>query len=177
MARSKKATSFEPIVGKRERELLDNLALLKSQGKKTTTVAFARNNGYANKSALRHFAGLRRELSEYVAQCSPTPQKQRSSLNVKYLNVQIERQARKIEILKTRVKTIPKLEAKITKLESEKKEGARQKKLLRGMLSTVISFLSGSDFARARDLSERLEKQAKSLMEDDQEDPRSPDKS
>lgn len=167
MARSKKATSFEPIVGKRERELLDNLALQKSQGKKITIAGFARDNGYANKSALRHYPVLRHELSEYVAQCSATSQSPQGSLKAKYVNAQIERQAREIERLKKQTKAIPPLKARIAKLESDKKHDAHQKKLLRGMLSTVISFLSSSDFAKARDLSERLEEQAKALLEDE----------
>jgi hypothetical protein len=176
MPRTKKATSFEPPVSRRERELLDNLALLKSQGKKTTVVAFARDNGYANKSALRHFPVLRRELSEYVAQCSATPQSPPGSLKAKYVNAQIERQAREIERLKKQTKAIPPLKARIAKLESDKKHDAHQKKLLRGMLSTVISFLSSSDFAKARDLSARLEMQAKALKEDNEDDPSSSDK-
>jgi hypothetical protein len=66
---------------------------------------------------------------------------------------------------------MPSLKARIAKLETEKKHEAHQKKLLRGMLSTVISFLSNSDFAKAREISERLEKQAKALIEDDEEGP------
>lgn len=169
MRQEKRPTGSELIVSRRERELLDNLALLKSQGKKITIIGFARNNGYANKSALRHFPVLRQELSEYVAQRSLTPQKQQTSIKVKYLESQIERQSREIERLKKKIKTIPSLKARIAKLEGDKKHEAGQKKLLRGMLSTVISFLSSSDFAKARELSERLEKQAKALVEDDQE--------
>src|SRR5258708_3484024 len=167
MLQKKKPTSSEPIVSRRERELLNNLALLKSQGKKITIIGFARDNGYANKSALRHFPVLRQELSEYVAQCSLTPQKQQTSFKVKYLESQIERQSREIDRLKKKTKTISSLKARIAKLETEKKEDAKNKKLLRGMLSTVISFLSSSDFAKARDLSARLEEQAKGLLEDE----------
>jgi len=171
MPRTKKPTNVEPIVSRRERELLDNLALLKSQGKKTTIVGFAKDNGYANKSGLRHFPVLRRELSDYVAQCSMLPNKRQNSLTVKYLESQIQRQAREIDRLKIRTKNISQLKAKIAKLETEKKEGAHQKKLLRGMLSTVISFLSSSDFAKARDLSARIEEQAKQFLEEDDQVP------
>ena len=173
MARTKKVTSFEPIVGKRERELLDNLTLLKSQGKKITIAGFARDNGYANKSALRHYPVLRRELSEYVAQYSAISQSPPGSLKAKYVDAQIERQGREIARLKKQTKTIPSLKARIAKLESEKKHEADQTKVLRGMLSTVISFLSSSDFAKAREISGRLEKQAQALMELDQDDPSS----
>ncbi|SRR6266481_1038331 len=177
MPRTKKTTpKATPLVGAREQQLLDNLKVLKAQGRKITVSGFAKENGYANKSALRHFAVLRRELSEYVTQCYPTPQRQPSSLNVKYLESQIERQAREIERLKKQTKAIPPFKARIAKLESDKKHDAHQKKLLRGMLGTVISFLSSSDFAKARDLNARLEMQAKALMEDNEDDPSSSDK-
>jgi hypothetical protein len=170
MRQKKRPSSSEPILSRRERELLDNLAVLKSQGKKTTVVEFARDNGYANKSALRHFPVLRQELSEYVTQCSRTHQKQPRSLRAKYLESQLERQSREIERLKKQTKTIAPLKAKVAKLENEKNEDRRQKRVLRGMLGTVISFLSSSEFATARDLSARIEKQAKALIEDEPED-------
>jgi len=166
MAKAKKSKLQSPIVSRRERELLDNLELLKNQGKKTTIAGFARDNGYANKSALRHFPVLRRELSDYVGRCSSRPPRTRQdSLKLKYLESQLERQCREDERFKKQTKTIPQLRAKIAKLEAEKKQDTRQIRLLRGMLSTCISFLSGSDFAKARNLSERLEKQAQELID------------
>lgn len=156
-------------MSRRERELLDNLSLLKSQGRRTTIVEFARDNGYANKSALRHFPVLRQELSEYVAQCSPTPQKRQSSLRDKYLESQIQRQSREINRLKKQNKTIGPLKATVSKLQSEKKEDHRQIKLLRGMLGTVISHISSSDSVTARDLSDKLRARALALLDDDKE--------
>lgn len=143
---------------------------MKSQGERITVAGFARRNGYANKSALRHFKILRRELSEYVAQFSPNPRSREDSLKVKFLESQNERQSREIERLKKQVKTIPGLKEKIAILDSGRKDDAKQNKLLRGMLSTVISFISNSDFAMARKLSARLEELAKDLIEgEDQE--------
>ncbi|HEX5701892.1 MAG TPA: hypothetical protein VFX97_01580 [Pyrinomonadaceae bacterium] len=170
MGQPKTSQPSAPIVSAREQQLLDDFQLLKSQGEKVTIAGFARRNGYANKSALRHFPVLRRELSDYVARFSAASQKRQGSLEIKFLESQIERQSRKIERLETQVKTIPQLKARIVRLEAGKEEDSRKKRLLRAMLSTVISFLSSSDFAKARDLSARLEKQAKALMEDAQDD-------
>ena len=168
MARTKKSTRVPtPLVGPRERELLDDLELLKREVKRITVAAFAKRNGYANKSALRHFPVLRRELSLYVAQFSAPSQRPDAPLAVKYLESQIERQNRVIERLKRQVKANPQLEAKIAKLEQKAKEDSNQKKILRGMLSTVVAFLSSSDFAKARDLSAKLEKQANALLRED----------
>ena len=173
MAKAKKSKPESPIVSPRERELLNDLELLKSQGVRITIAGFARRNGYANKSALRHFQVLLKDLRLYVAQFSVGVQHQQSQGTVKYLESQLERQNRLIARLQTKVKTIPERDAKIAKLEQRVKRDEHQKKVLRGMLSTCISFLSSSDFAKARNLSERLEKQARVLMEDDQGDPSS----
>jgi len=153
-------------VSPRERELLDDLELIKREGIIITVAGFAKRNGYANKSALRHFPVLRRELSLYVAQFSAPSQRRDVPLAVKYLESQIERQNRVIDRLKRQIKVIPQLKSKIAELEQQEKEYSKQENVLRGMLSTVISFLSESDFAKARDLSARLEEQAKALLED-----------
>jgi hypothetical protein len=166
MDRNKRSNEVPtPLVSRRERELLDDLALLKRQGTRITVTGFAKRNGYANKSALRHFPVLRRELSLYVAQPSAAGQRREVPLAVKYLESQIERQNRVIDRLKRQVKAIPQLKAKISKLEQKAREDSNQKKRFRGMLSTVIAFLSGSDFAKARDLSEELERKVQFLLE------------
>jgi hypothetical protein len=69
--------------------------------------------------------------------------------------------------LERKVSSIPHLKAKISQLEIRTKEDALEKKQLRGMLSTVIALLSGSDFAKARDLSDRLRKQVMRLLDRD----------
>lgn len=146
---------------------MNDLEILKSQGEKITIAGFARRNGYANKSALRHFQTLLKELRLYLSQYSVRDRQQQSQMTIKYLESQLEHQYRLIGRLQTKVKTIPMREAKIAKLELGAKKADQQIKLLRGMLSTCISFLSDSDFAKARELSERLEKQAKALIEDE----------
>lgn len=169
MRRKKPSISNSPpVMGQREKELLAELDAIRLTKKKITVASFARDVGYANKSALRHFPVLRRELSRYISELSKPNSKYETSLATKYFKSQIERQALVIERLNRRVKTVPRLKAKIGKLEQKLKEDSRQKKLLRGMLTTVIGLLSGSDFAKARDLSARLEKQAKELINDDE---------
>ena len=145
---------------------MNDLELLKRQGQKITIAGFARRNGYANKSALRHFQILLKELRLYVAKFSVRVHERQSQMNIRYLESQLQHQNRLIARLQTKVKTIPERDAKIATLEQTAKKDDRDKKVLRGMLSTCISFLSNSDFAKARDLSSRLEKQAKRLIED-----------
>jgi hypothetical protein len=85
----------------------------------------------------------------------------------RYFEVQMERQNRVIDRLERKVSSIPHLKAKISRLETKTKEDALEKKQLRGMLSTVIALLSGSDFAKARDLSDRLREQVMRLLDKD----------
>jgi hypothetical protein len=168
MGRTKKPLENQPpIVSPREKELLDKLDLIKQAKQKITVIGFCKYVGYANKSALRHFPVLRRELSLYVAQFSRPGQKREAPLATKYFEAQIARQGLAINRLKRQAKTIPTLKAKIALLETKAKQDSEEKKQLRGMLSTVIAFLSGSDFAKARDLSERLEKLVTALLEED----------
>lgn len=150
---------------------MEDLDLLKSQRQKITIAEFARRNGYANKSALRHFQTLLKELRLYVAQFSARVHQHQSHVNIKYLESQVEHQNCLISRLQAKVRTIPERNAKIAKLEQRSKEDKQQKKILRGMLSTCISFLSSSDFAKARDLCARLEMEAKALLEDEPDDP------
>ena len=167
MGRNKKPIrNRPPVMGQREKELLAKLDEIKLTDKKISVVGFAREVGYTNKSALRHFPVLRHELSKYIAKFSmprPTPG---AFLSTKYFESQIERQALVIERLNRRARTIPELKATIARLEQESKRDSEQKKLLRGMLSTVMALLTDSDFAKARDLSRRLEEQVTLLIED-----------
>lgn len=168
MGRTKKPTEHQPpIVSPRERELLDELNLIKRAKLKITVDGFCNRVGYANKSALRHFPVLRRELSLYIAQFSRPGQKREAPLATKYFEAQIARQGLAINRLKRQAKTIPTLKAKIALLETKAKQDSEERKQLRGMLSTVIAFLSGSDFAKARDLSAKLETLVKELLKED----------
>jgi len=146
---------------------LDELERLKAAKTKLTVISFCKHVGYANKSALRRFLVLRRELTLYTAEFAGSNQKRIPPSALKYFEVQIERQNRIIDRLKGKVSLIPKLNAKIAKLDSKAKSDAEEKRKLRGMLSTVIALLSGSDFAKARDLSTRLERLVSGLLEED----------
>lgn len=168
MSRPKKPIENEsPIVSPRERQLLDKLDEFKIAKTRLTIISFCKHVGYANKSALRHFPVLRRELGLYVAQFARPGHQGSVPSASKYFEVQIERQSRVINRLRREAKKVPKLYAKVAKLETQSKQDSNDKKQLRGMLSTLIAFLSGSDLAKARDLSARLKKQAEALLEED----------
>lgn len=151
----------------RERQLLDKLDEFKTAKTRLTIISFCKHVGYANKSALRHFPVLRRELGLYVAQFARPGHQGSVPSASKYFEVQIERQSRVINRLRREAKKVPMLKTHVATLETKVRQNEEAKKRLRGMLSTVISFLTGSDFAKARDLSSKLEKQAKELLEDD----------
>ena len=157
-----------PLVSPRERQLLDELNRLKAAKTKLTVNGFCKHVGYANRSALRHFSVLRRELNLYIAQSAP-PGKASTPSTVKYLEVQIERLNRENDRLKRKVRIIPTLNAKIERLATQAKRDSHKKKQLRAMLSTVVALLSGSEFAKARELSAKLEQQARALLDEDPE--------
>lgn len=79
----------------------------------------------------------------------------------------MERQNQTIDRLERKVNTIPKLKARIFELEAKGKGDEEAKRRLRGMLSTVVALLSNSDFAKARDLHSRLEKEVKALLDEE----------
>jgi len=165
MSRAKKPIEAQPpMVSPRERQLLDKLELLKAAKTRLTVIGFCKHVGYANKSALRHFPVLRHELGLYVAQCGRPGNQKAAPSAIKYLEVQIERQNRVIDRLRLAAKKVPKLKTQIALLEAQATQDSNDKKQLRAMLSTLIAFLSGSDLAKARDLSDRLEKQATALL-------------
>jgi hypothetical protein len=167
MSRANKTTKQQsPIVSPRERQLLDELERFIAAKTKLTVIGFCRHVGYANKSALRHFPVLRQQLSLYVAQCRPR-NSGGSPLASRYFEVQIERQSRLIDRLRREAKKVPKLKAQMAKLETQQKQDSNDKKQLRGMVSTLVAFISGSDLAKARDLTSRLENQANALLVDD----------
>lgn len=160
----KKKSIQLPIVGRREQALLDQLGLIREAGEKITVSSFCKQAGYANKSALRHFPVLKQELRAYVARFGNHDKQHPSP--IRYLEVQIDRHTRNYSRLQEKAKQIPVLKARIAALQKDLKKSDREKRRLQGMISTLIAFLSGSDLAKARDLSNRLEKQAKELLED-----------
>ena len=168
MGRAKKPIKNQsPIVSPRERQLLDELERLKAAKTRLTVIGFCKHVGYANKSALRHFPALKQELNLYVTQFARPGTKVASPSAIKHFKVQIERQNRVIDRLKREAKKVPRLKTQVVALETRAKQESNDKRRLRGMLSTVIAFLTSSDFAKARDLSARIEKQAEALLEDD----------
>lgn len=160
-------TDQQPRVSQREQELLDELEVIKRGKKRITVIGFCKSQGYANKSALRHFPVLKRELSLYVAQFARPGSKGSTPSPVRYLEVQVERLNRELIRFQREVKEIPKLKEESKTLRKKLKQSADDKRRLQGMVSTLIAFLSGSDLAKARDLSTRLENQARSLLEED----------
>ncbi len=142
----------QPAVSPREQELLDELEIIRRSKKKITVIGFCKSMGYANKSALRHFPILKRELSLYVAQFARSANKGSAPSAVRHLEVQVDRLKRIVERLEREVEEVPKLKAHVAKLKEEIKQCSDDKRKLQGMISTLIAFLSGSDLAKARDL-------------------------
>lgn len=155
------------MVSPRERELLDKLEIIRRNNKKITVVGFCNSVGYANKSALRHFPVLKQELSLYVAQFARPGNKGSAPSAVRHLEVQVKRLNREVGQLKRELEEIPILKAQVAKQKEELKQCSDDKRRLQGMISTLIVFLSDSDLAKARDLSSRLEKHAKALLEEE----------
>ena len=147
--------SGEPAVTARERELLAELEICKRRGEKLTVIGFCKRQGYANKSALRHFPVLRRELGLYIAGGGMSGKSQPSA--VTYLKIQNERLTSKCNSQEEQLKRIPALECK---LQAERVKTRNLEAVIRrllGLLSTVIALIAGSDLAKARDISSRLE--------------------
>jgi len=157
--------SENPIVSPRERELLDVLEQLRRTNTKITVEGFSVLVGYANKSALRHFPVLKRELSLYIAQFSPVRGKKSQPSAVRYLEVQIERLQRKCEHQTQELTKMPELEKQIATLQEELKHSHAIIRQLRAMISTLINFFSNNDLTRALDISNQLEKLARSTVE------------
>jgi hypothetical protein len=161
----KKKSIQLPIVGRREQALLDQLSLIQEAGKRITVSSFCKQAGYANKSALRHFPVLKQALRAYVSRSGNHDNQQHPS-TIRYLEVQIDRHTRNYSRLQEKVKQIPVLKAQIVALQKDLKKSDQEKRRLQGMISTLIAFLSGSDLAKARDLSDRLAKRANELLDD-----------
>jgi hypothetical protein len=156
-----------PIVTPREQKLLDELEKLRRSKKRITVNGFCELVGYANKSALRHFPVLKRELGLYVAQVNPISKKKSQPSAVRYLEVQIERLQRECDRQLRELAEIPKLKTQMATLREELKHSRNIDRQLRAMISTLIGFFSSNDLTKARDISKRLEKLAKAALEDD----------
>jgi hypothetical protein len=148
----------------RERELLNMLEVMRREGKHTTIVGFARAAGYANKSALRHFPILKKELADYVEKhASPVGTRSRTS-SVRALETQVERLERELERREKKLKRIPILEDKLAALEKEKTYLQAEQVVLRGMLSTLVAFMAENNLETARLIESRLLESATALI-------------
>lgn len=159
--------SDDPIVTPRERDLLNKLEILRRSKKKVTVNGFCKLVGYANKSALRHFPVLKRELSLYVAQFKPVSGNKSQPSAVRYLKVQVERLQRKCDRQSEELAEIPQLKKQVATLREGLKHSRGIIRQLRAMISTLIGFFSSNDLTKARDISNRLEKLARTALEDD----------
>jgi hypothetical protein len=154
-----------PIVSRREQELLDELEVIRRNKIKITVNSFCIRVGYANKSALRHFPVLKRELGLYIAQFGTVGGKGSQPSAVRYLEVQVERLQRKCDRQARRLTQISELKRQIASLQEELKQSRGIISQFRAMISTLISFFSDNDLTRARDISNRLKKLARACLE------------
>lgn len=159
--------SDTPTVSPRERELLDKLETIRRNKGRITVTSFCTMVGYANKSALRHFPVLKRELGLYIAQLNPTGKRGGQPSAVRYLEVQIGRLQRERERQQRELAEIPELKKQIARLREELEHSRSIIRRLRGIIGTLISFFSNNDLTKARDISNRLEELAKAHMEGD----------
>ena len=159
--------SEEPLTSRRESELLEELEVRKRRGEKLTVEGFCRSLGYANKSALRHFPVLKRELSLYIA-ASGNPGKSQPSA-VAYFEAQIKHLKSECNSQKEQLKQIPILEEKLESERLKRKKVESDSRWLRGLLSTVVALIAGSDLAKARDINSQIE--ALILKEEEALDP------
>jgi hypothetical protein len=155
-----------PIVSRREEELLAELELIRRNKKRITVDSFCKHVKYANKSALRHFPVLKRELGLYIAQFRPTGRKGSQPSEVRYLEVQVERLQSKCDRQAQELTEISGLKGQITTLREELKQSRGIISQLRAMISTLVSFFSDNNLPKAHDISNRLEKLAKASSEE-----------
>lgn len=153
----------ETPVTRRERELLKKLETIRLQRKKITKAGFCREMGYANKSALRHFPILMRELDLYV--CSFTPKGGRSSPSpIRLLQKENERLVRRCEQQQKEMERIPILEDRVAKLTAEIKRRDNLLARFRGMISALIAHFVGKDLTGAQEISAQLKDLATAVM-------------
>ena len=150
----------EPQISRRESELLEKLESIQRCGEEITITEFCKREGYANKSALRHFPVLKRELDLYVGRFRKNGDKSSPSA-VRFLEIQNERLNRRCEDQEKDLAKIPELEAKVKGLEGTVKDIRRVEGELRGMISTLIAHFSSNDLSRAKEISAKLEELAK----------------
>ena len=155
------------IVSRRERELLEELEKLRRSKTKITIIGFCKLNNYANKSALRHFTVLKRELGLYVAECNSGGKGGSQTSSVRQLEVQINRLRRERDSKAKELEKVPKLKEEITKLREDLKQSRNIIMRLRAMVSTLVAFFSNNDLIRAQDISRQLEKLARTELDQD----------
>jgi hypothetical protein len=140
----------------REQELLNLLEITRRARKRITIVGFAEMAGYANKSALRHFPTLKKELADYVEKFTPHASTRGRTSSVRALEVQVERLVRELSRREKELERIPILEGKVTTLEQEKTLLLAGQATLRGMLTTLLAFITENNIESAAYIETRL---------------------
>ncbi|MCA1618444.1 MAG: hypothetical protein LC795_03845 [Acidobacteria bacterium] len=151
----------------REQELLNMLEVKRRTRERITITGFALEAGYANKSALRHFPILKKELADYVEQFTPHAGARGRTSSVRSLEVQVERLGRELGRREEELKRIPILEGKAAILEQEKTILQAEKSTLRGMLSTLLAFITENNIESAMLIEGRLVALATALISGD----------
>jgi hypothetical protein len=149
----------------REQELLNDLEAIRRTGKRITIVGFAKKVGYANKSALRHFPKLKKELADYVEQFTPNVNTRGQTSSVKALEMQVERLERKLRRSEKQLERIPILEGEVAALEKEKSLSQIELATLRGMISILIAFIAENKIESAVFIEARLTALATALID------------
>jgi hypothetical protein len=154
----------------REQELLNRLEVIRRTRERITIIGFARLVGYANKSALRHFPVLKKELADYVEQVTPHGNTRGRTSSVKALEAQVERLERELRRRDKQLERIPILEGKVAALEQEKTLSQNERATLRGMISTLLAFIAENKIESAAFIEARLVALAASLIDDEDSD-------
>ena len=148
----------------REQELLNLLEVIRRAGERITITGFARRAEYSNKSALRHFPTLKKELADYVEQFTPHASTRGRTSSFRALEAQVERLERELRRREKQLERIPTLEGKVTTLEQEKTLLLARQAALRGMLSTVLAFMTENHIESAANIETRLVALATTLI-------------
>jgi len=156
------------VIAGREAELLKKLEAIRRRGEKITKAEFCRKVGYANKSALRHFPVLRRELDLYVGSFNKQGSKNSPS-TIRLLLLENKHLTRTCEKQEQEIRKIPVLEEKVVELTAEIKRRGNISARLRGMVSALISHFIGHDLTGAREISAQLEELTKSILAETEE--------
>ena len=125
-------------MSRREQELLQQLEVIRRSGERITITEFARRAGYRNKSALRHFRVLKRELHRILVQEAGRRGLSAPS-DVRELQEKLERSERTAREQARQLERIPELEAKIGQLRGRCERLRHENGQLRMMVSALAA--------------------------------------